>query len=392
MPRMVRKLSKSESLLNEQMLALLESAADDPKRWHEIGTLSLTKKPGFRNIDSCAEANGAYAERVASNRSARFQSIGGAAPEKTISNAVMRRATPARSSAPATRRTVTSSEPARSIAPKSRRPGFTLASNSWEVRSGIGTLRARRCPRCPLATLFTAPQDRTVYTPNTSWIQRTQLAILYKRDPWPCLRRGRNPRLVGFAAKPRGAIRADRARRMQPGHESLREAGPMSPWIQFWTPISISLLALGVSIWSFVVSSRRQAGQRHGEIARLHADHLDKLNDFLRRFRSVEEGFNTIRLERSLLPDSAEKDEANERMTRMIERLGRTGESLSALRDKVEAVDTLRSNITRRWMSLQATGRRLQKINDQISSYEAQVTKDLATVRLQIEAKALPAP
>jgi hypothetical protein len=149
---------------------------------------------------------------------------------------------------------------------------------------------------------------------------------------------------------------------------------------------------LGVSIWSFVVSSRRQAGQRHGEIARLHADHLDKLNDFLRRFRSVEEGFNTIRLERSLLPDSAEKDEANERMTRMIERLGRTGESLSALRDKVEAVDTLRSNITRRWMSLQATGRRLQKINDQISSYEAQVTKDLATVRLQIEAKALPAP
>jgi hypothetical protein len=155
MPRMVRKLSKSESLLNEQILALLESAADDPKRWHEIGTLSLTKKPGFRNIDSCAEANGAHAERVASNRSARFQSIGGAAPEKTISNAVMRRATPARSSAPATRRTVTSSEPARSIAPQSRRPGFTLASNSWEVRSGIGTLRARRCPRCPLATLFT---------------------------------------------------------------------------------------------------------------------------------------------------------------------------------------------------------------------------------------------
>jgi hypothetical protein len=198
---------------------------------------------------------------------------------------------------------------------------------------------------------------------------------------------------VGFAEILRGTIGADRARRMEPHHEGgLRKAEPMSPWIQFWTPISISLLALGVSIWSLVFSFRGQAGQRHGEIARLHADHLNKLNDFLRRFRSVEEGFNTIRLERRLLPDSAQTHEAIKNTTRMIERIERTGESLSALRDKVEAVDTRRSNITRRWMSLQATGRRLQKIDDQISSYEAQVTKELATVRLQIEAKALPAP
>jgi hypothetical protein len=36
MPGMVRRLSKSEKLLNEQMLVLLEWAADHPKRWHDI--------------------------------------------------------------------------------------------------------------------------------------------------------------------------------------------------------------------------------------------------------------------------------------------------------------------------------------------------------------------
>jgi hypothetical protein len=41
---MVRRLSKSEKLLNEQMLALLEWAADHPKRWHDIGTLPETLK------------------------------------------------------------------------------------------------------------------------------------------------------------------------------------------------------------------------------------------------------------------------------------------------------------------------------------------------------------
>jgi hypothetical protein len=34
---MVRKLNKSERLVDEQMLALLEWAADHPKRWHDIG-------------------------------------------------------------------------------------------------------------------------------------------------------------------------------------------------------------------------------------------------------------------------------------------------------------------------------------------------------------------
>lgn len=44
MPGMVRRLSKSEKLLNEQTLALLEWAADHPKRWHDIGTLAETLK------------------------------------------------------------------------------------------------------------------------------------------------------------------------------------------------------------------------------------------------------------------------------------------------------------------------------------------------------------
>lgn len=33
----MKKLTKAERLVNEQMLALLEWAADHPKRWHDIG-------------------------------------------------------------------------------------------------------------------------------------------------------------------------------------------------------------------------------------------------------------------------------------------------------------------------------------------------------------------
>jgi len=35
----LKRLTKAEKLLNEQMLAILELAAEHPKRWHDIGKL-----------------------------------------------------------------------------------------------------------------------------------------------------------------------------------------------------------------------------------------------------------------------------------------------------------------------------------------------------------------
>jgi hypothetical protein len=40
----MKRLTKSETLLNEQMLAMLEWAADHPKRWHDIGNLPESAK------------------------------------------------------------------------------------------------------------------------------------------------------------------------------------------------------------------------------------------------------------------------------------------------------------------------------------------------------------
>lgn len=39
-----KKLTKAERLVQEQMLAILEWAADRPNRWHDIGTLEATQK------------------------------------------------------------------------------------------------------------------------------------------------------------------------------------------------------------------------------------------------------------------------------------------------------------------------------------------------------------
>lgn len=40
----MRRLTKAERLVNEQMLALLEWAAENPTRWHDIGPEESSKR------------------------------------------------------------------------------------------------------------------------------------------------------------------------------------------------------------------------------------------------------------------------------------------------------------------------------------------------------------
>jgi hypothetical protein len=40
----MKRLTKAEKLLNEQMLAILEWAAEHPKRWHDIGKMPESQK------------------------------------------------------------------------------------------------------------------------------------------------------------------------------------------------------------------------------------------------------------------------------------------------------------------------------------------------------------
>jgi hypothetical protein len=39
-----KKLTKAERLVQEQMLAMLEWASDNPTKWHSIGKLEATQK------------------------------------------------------------------------------------------------------------------------------------------------------------------------------------------------------------------------------------------------------------------------------------------------------------------------------------------------------------
>jgi hypothetical protein len=41
---MAKKLTKAERLVDEQMLAIVEWAADHPKHWHDIGPLPSSKQ------------------------------------------------------------------------------------------------------------------------------------------------------------------------------------------------------------------------------------------------------------------------------------------------------------------------------------------------------------
>jgi hypothetical protein len=41
---MAKKLTAAERLVDEQVLAIIECAADHPNRWHPIGTLPASKQ------------------------------------------------------------------------------------------------------------------------------------------------------------------------------------------------------------------------------------------------------------------------------------------------------------------------------------------------------------
>jgi hypothetical protein len=53
-----KKLTKAERLVNEQMLVILEWAADHPKHWHDIGPL-----PSFKQAAELLAKRGARYER-----------------------------------------------------------------------------------------------------------------------------------------------------------------------------------------------------------------------------------------------------------------------------------------------------------------------------------------
>jgi hypothetical protein len=40
----IKKITAAERLVQEQMLAMLEWASDNPKQWHNIGKLDSTRK------------------------------------------------------------------------------------------------------------------------------------------------------------------------------------------------------------------------------------------------------------------------------------------------------------------------------------------------------------
>lgn len=62
----MRRLTKAEKVLNEQMLAILEWEAEHPKRWHDIGKL-----PGWQKAAELLAKRGVIEIRQPMNHPAR---------------------------------------------------------------------------------------------------------------------------------------------------------------------------------------------------------------------------------------------------------------------------------------------------------------------------------
>jgi hypothetical protein len=158
----------------------------------------------------------------------------------------------------------------------------------------------------------------------------------------------------------------------------------MPTWIPVLAPIIISLISLGVSVAAFFVNFRSQSERRHGELAKLHSGYLLSLDGLLARTQAIEATYETIRLEQRLLPESAEKYEMIERLSKFLEELRGKTEEFEGLRTRINKLDTRKLNKPFVLMDMQTIDHLINNLGNHTARMEQGAAKELADVRAKI--------
>ena len=149
--------------------------------------------------------------------------------------------------------------------------------------------------------------------------------------------------------------------------------------------VVIASLALCTSVLLLILHYRNRVEHRHGEIARLRSDFLTKLSAVYHRMISAQLHLETARLELRHMPECDDKYNSIEKMPRLIERMEKAVQRLTELQNKLERLDTAKSNRGVVLMAFQSSEHDLRTLEDIADEAEQDALKILALIRSELE-------
>ena len=116
----------------------------------------------------------------------------------------------------------------------------------------------------------------------------------------------------------------------------------------------IAILALITSVFILIIQYRNQIEQRNGEISRLRAEILQRINNTHHRMMSIRMHLELARLELRRVQDSDDKYNAIERIPKLIEEIQITIDQLLDIKKVFEDLNVSKMNRSAVLMKIQS--------------------------------------
>lgn len=127
----------------------------------------------------------------------------------------------------------------------------------------------------------------------------------------------------------------------------------------------ISIAALIISLGVLIVMYRNQLERRHGEIAKLHSDFMQKFSATDYRMRSIQMHLETARLEFRRLPEDEYKYFLIEIIPETIKEVKEIIQKIEQHKIDLEKINTKESNRADVLMLFQSVEHNITSVNDQ---------------------------
>ena len=149
--------------------------------------------------------------------------------------------------------------------------------------------------------------------------------------------------------------------------------------------ILIAILAFGTSVLLLIVQYRNQVERRHGEIAKLHSDFMQRLSGAHHRMMSVQMHMETARLELRRMRECDDKYNSIERMPQLIERAQESARIIAQLQSGLEGLDTAKANRSNVLIRLQSSEHDFHALENIGSEIEKEALELLTSIRSKQE-------
>ena len=143
----------------------------------------------------------------------------------------------------------------------------------------------------------------------------------------------------------------------------------------------IAILALCTSVLLLIIHYRDQVERRHGELAKLRSDLMQRLSSFHRNMMSFQMHIETARLELRRMHECDDKYQSIERVPRTIEKVQNLIRRVKKVLSYLDGLDTAKENKGKVLMKLQSAEHDVRDLEDLSSELEKYVLDFLIFIR-----------